>query len=82
MVKTSEQAILEVISKALKLKDDRPLTLNSNMNDTEGWDSLGHLSILSALDKLYNGKIAPIREMATADSVAKIVQLLRKHSFI
>ena len=81
MVKASEQEVLEIIRKALHLKD-KALTLESSINDIEEWDSLGHLGILSALDKFFSGKMAPIREMAIADSVPKILQLLKKHSFI
>ena len=82
MVKASEQEVLEIISKALNLKDGKVITSQSSINDVEEWDSLGHLGILSALDKFYNGKIAPIKEVAAADSVEKILQLLKKHSFI
>lgn len=81
MSKASEQKVLEIIHRALNLKN-KPLTAESNINNTEEWDSLGHLGILSALDKFYSGKIAPIKEMAAADSVEKILQILRKHSFI
>lgn len=81
MIKASEQEVLEVIRKALNLRD-KDLTLEGSINDIEEWDSLGHLGILSALDKNFSGKIAPIKEMAAADSVEKILQLLKKHSFI
>ena len=82
MVKPSEQEIMEIISRALNLKDRNVLTSDNSIDNTEEWDSLGHLSILSALDNFYHGKIAQIREMAKADSVAKILQILRKHSFL
>ena len=81
MVKANEQEVMGIIRKALNLKD-KALFLDSSINNVEEWDSLGHLGILSALDKFYNGKIAPIKEMAAADSVEKILQLLKKHSFI
>lgn len=82
MAKASEQEILELIRKALNLKETTVLTVESGIHDIEAWDSLGHLGILSALDKFFNGGIAPIREMAAADSVEKILQVLKKHSFI
>ena len=43
---------------------------------------MGHLSILSNMDKFFDGKIAPIREMATADSVRKILKILKENSLI
>ncbi len=82
MVKASEQEVLEIIRKVLKLKDSNALSLNSGIDNLEEWDSLGHLGILSALDKFFNGKIAPIKEMASADSVEKILKILRKHSLL
>lgn len=81
MVKASEQEVFEVIRKALNLKE-KTLTLESGIRDIEAWDSLGHLGILSALDKFFSGKIASIKEMAAADSVGKILQVLKKHSLI
>jgi acyl carrier protein len=81
MVNANEEKVLEIIRKALKL-GQKPLTLDSGINDIEEWDSLGHLGILSALDKFFNGRIAPIKEIAEADSVAKMLRLLRKHSLI
>lgn len=77
----NEKEVLEIIGKALNFKG-KALSLDSSINNVEEWDSLGHLGILSALDKLYNGKIAPIKEMAAADSVEKILQILKKNSFI
>ena len=81
MVKVDEQEVLEVMRKALNLQEGM-LTAESGIDDIEAWDSLGHLGILSALDKLFDGQIAPIKEMAMADSVPKILQLLKEHSFI
>lgn len=81
MVKASEQEVFEIIRKALNLKE-KTLTLESSIRDVEAWDSLGHLGILSALDKFFSGGIAPIKEMAAADSVGKILKILKKYSFI
>ena len=40
------------------------------------WDSLGHLSILVALDKKLGGKCKDIRELGTAVSIDKIFNIL------
>jgi len=81
MITESEQKVIEIIQQALELEGG-VLTLESNISDTEEWDSLGHLGILSALDKSFDGKIAPIKEMATANSVEKILQVLKDNSLI
>jgi len=81
MNEANEQEVLDVIGKALNLEDNS-VSLDSSIDDFEEWDSLGHLGILSALDKFFNGKIASIKEMAGADSVSKILQSLKEHSLI
>jgi acyl carrier protein len=46
----------------------------------EDWDSLGQLSILVALDKHFKGKISSLSEIAEANSVPKILTILKKNS--
>lgn len=75
----------EKVLKAIQVALDTPggsISLESSSENTEEWDSLGHLSVLQELDKLFEGKIAGIEEMASADSVAKILALLQNHSLI
>ena len=81
MPKISEQEVLSVIGKALNIVEGK-LTKDSSIGDVEEWDSLGHLGILSALDELYGGKVANIKEMASADSVKKILQILKDKSLV
>ena len=61
---------------------DGKITFDSSVKNVEEWDSLGHLSILVALDKRFGGKVANIREMSSADSVNKIIQLLKDNSLV
>jgi len=81
MARVSEQDVLNVISDALNLKQEN-VTIDSSVNSLAEWDSLGHLSILSALDEFFDGKIGGISEIATADSVGKIVQVLKDNSLL
>ena len=74
--KIVEKNILNIIQDALNLKDKR-ITLQSSVHNVAEWDSLGHLSILSALDKFFKGKVGKIREIAPADSVKKIIRILK-----
>ena len=77
----TEEKLLKSIQVALDMTEGS-ITLESSSENTEGWDSLGQLSILQQLDKLFEGKIAAIEEMASADSVGDIMTLLQKHSLI
>ena len=77
----NEEIILDAVQKAL----DAPtgsITIESSSENTESWDSLGQLSILVALDKIYDGKISEIEELADADSLKKIIDVLRKNRLI
>lgn len=81
MVKISEKGILEIIQNVLEL-EEKNLTIDSSAKDIKEWDSLGHLGILVALDEVFDGKIGEIDEMATADSVRKILKILKGNSLI
>jgi hypothetical protein len=56
--------------------------LEAIAEDVGGWDSLGQLSILAALDVLFNGRVTEISEITTADSIPKILAALRQHSLL
>jgi len=77
----SDQDVLSAIERALEL-DSRSIDMEAVSEDVEGWDSLGHLSILAALDLLFEGRVTEIDEIATADSVPKILVALRQHSLL
>ena len=77
----NNEDIIKIISRALEVSEDS-VTMESSADDIENWDSLGHLSILVDLDKAFNGKLANIEEMATADSVSKIVKILEENSLL
>jgi len=81
MVKNSAKEVIEIIENALE-PEGNSLTIDSTSDDLEEWDSLGHLSILVALDEYFHGKIANIEEMATANSVKKILRILDHHSLV
>ena len=77
----SEAEVLEVIQKALGL-DAKSITIESSVWNINEWDSLGHLGILTALDAFFEGKVAAIKDMAKADSVRKILHILKNNSLI
>lgn len=81
MSKISQSEVIAVIEKALEMKPGL-LGENTRAEEVEMWDSVGQLSILVALDKLFEGKIANINEMAEADSMPKILNILKCHELI
>ena len=81
MTKKTENDVLREIEQTLEL-DSGSITLNALAENVEGWDSMGHLSILLALDKMFDGKVAGISEIAEANSISKLLEGLKKHSLI
>ena len=75
----SEIELCELINKALELESGK-IDTNSSSENQDAWDSLGHLSILAALDKHLDGKAASLTELANATSVENIVTVLKQHS--
>ena len=77
----NKNKILVLISEALEV-DSSKINMDTKLGDLEEWDSLGQLSILTELDKLFDGKVAEINEMAEADSVESIIYLLKNKGLI
>lgn len=71
-----EDRIIEIMSEALMGED---VNSGSTVDNLTGWDSLGHLSILSALDDACNGRIAAISEFNDVTSVKEIVNLCQQN---
>ena len=68
-----EKKIITIVSKALKKK----VNTKSTVNNTSQWDSLGHLSILSALEKATKGKSSKI-DLTEVQSIKELVLKLKK----
>ena len=77
----NQSKVTSTIEKALELSTGT-ITINSSIENTEKWDSLGQLSILSALDELFNGKIADIPEIASTSSVKSLIDILKANNLI
>ena len=76
-----QNKIIEVVESALALSKGT-IDINSSSDNIEKWDSLGQLSILSTMDELFNGKIADIPDIASANSVKLIVSLLKENNLL
>tara|TARA_B100000575_G_C22517796_1_gene336089 strand:+ start:94 stop:345 length:252 start_codon:yes stop_codon:yes gene_type:complete len=81
MTNLNQSELVSLIEKALEVEPGK-VSKETKAKDIEKWDSLGHLSILVALDKHYDGKVSGIHQIATADSVSKIAELLQEKSLL
>mgnify|MGYP002701078633 FL=1 len=79
MMENCQSTVMEIIEKALLLEPGI-LKEDSDSEKIESWDSLGQLSILVALDKHFEGKIPSLSEMAEANSIPKILTILKENS--
>jgi acyl carrier protein len=69
-----------LIKEALDADDN--IDINSSSDNVPEWDSLGHLSILTALDDATNGKASSLSDLSEATSVIKIVDILKSNEII
>lgn len=70
--------IIKIVAKSIKVKLNN-ITYKSKIGDFEDWDSLGHLKILSEIDKYTKGKASRISNLAEQESISSIHKILKKN---
>jgi acyl carrier protein len=78
-MKTSD--LKKLISVALNV-NEKKINENSSFKNIPEWDSLGHLSILSSLDKKTKGKTSKMKELSETMEFKKINKILLKNKII
>ena len=80
----TQSEILKIISKALDdgSGSEISITTEDSKATVSEWDSLGHLSILSALDISLDGKISQIPDISNFSSVGKLIEILRANNLV
>ena len=74
----NEKKLIQIISKAVGEK----VNLSSKAVNTENWDSLAQLQILSNLDKATKGQSSKIDVLTGASSVKGMMKILLKRKLI
>ena len=70
----SEQKIIEIAANIFNLsKSD--LSLHSNVSNTPGWDSLGHLMLITEVEQQFNFQLSPI-EIMSVNSLSELFELV------
>ncbi len=75
-----KENILQLIKEALDAENE--INDDSSEENIPEWDSLGHLSILTALDEATGGKASAISDLSEATSVKKIFDIFEKEGII
>lgn len=73
-----KKRLIKIIAKSLKI-NEKKIDMNSKKDKLENWDSLGHLTILTEIDKLTKGKASEIKNLGNASKVSEIYKLLIKN---
>lgn len=74
----TEAKVKRCITKATGIPEE-DLEAESGMGTHPDWDSLSHLSVLSALDEEFGPVTEDIRELGTAQSVREISMLIESY---
>ncbi len=77
----SETDLFGIVGGALDT-DPATITIDTKAADIPAWDSMGHLDVLEALDTRLEGKVDKIEEMAEANSVKAISDLLKRNGLL
>tara|TARA_B100000035_G_C20553050_1_gene359129 strand:+ start:235 stop:474 length:240 start_codon:yes stop_codon:yes gene_type:complete len=75
----TENELLNIVSNSLDVPREK-ININSSSQNLEEWDSLGHLAILTAIDKATQGKASEIETLASSSSLFEIFEILKKHN--
>ena len=67
----------EIISNSLGIEAAK-VNEDSGMLNIMEWDSLGHLSILNAIDSFFDGKLGDLSELGNKDSFADLLDAINK----
>jgi len=82
----TEDELIELINTTLQNENEDSeinvnVTIDSEVGD-DGWDSLGQLGVLAALDCALDGKVAAIQEIGGSDSVTSLIHILKKNNLM
>ena len=69
------QRLVEIVSEALETE----VSMNSDVETVPQWDSLGKLSILTALDQATNGKAGAIANLVRCNSMTDLAECLKSN---
>ncbi len=75
----TEDNLIKIFCNSLKI-DAKDVNINSKSDDIEEWDSLAHLTFLSAIDKETSGEASKIENLGEKYSLKEILDTLNKNN--
>ena len=76
-----QKKFLLLVSKSLDVKISK-ISISLKLNEIEEWDSIGHLTILTDLEKATKGKSLKIKGLGSQKSLKKIWDTLKKNALV
>tara|TARA_Y100000996_G_C22314339_1_gene557555 strand:- start:32 stop:259 length:228 start_codon:yes stop_codon:yes gene_type:complete len=75
MNKKNIDIIIEILNKSLKI-DKNKINVKTNLQKLEEWDSLGILTVMTALDKKFKGSItiSSFDKIKTVSDIQKLIK--------
>ena len=75
----SEDKLIKLITKSLKISQN-DISIDSKISQIEEWDSLGHVTVMFAIDKETKGKASKIAALNKSQSIKDIYKTLKKNN--
>lgn len=76
----NQERVFKAISKALEVKQEM-LSEDTAIGDFPNWDSLGHLIIISALEKEFDIKFDP-EDMMEFEDIGDMIEAINNYTSI
>lgn len=71
-----ESTLIKIVEEATN-SDSGSINIESTSADIDGWDSLGHLSIISAITDHLGEGFEEDPRLASADSIQELLEILK-----
>tara|TARA_B110000438_G_scaffold303581_1_gene365778 strand:+ start:5663 stop:5905 length:243 start_codon:yes stop_codon:yes gene_type:complete len=73
--------LFNIIEESISIDKDE-ITDETSTENVAGWDSLGHITLLSELDEITDGASADIPELANVSSVKELIAILKDNNLL
>tara|TARA_B100001250_G_C19783342_1_gene782934 strand:- start:529 stop:756 length:228 start_codon:yes stop_codon:yes gene_type:complete len=73
---TSDE-IIKIFCSSLNIKQSK-ININLKMDEIDEWDSLGHLTFLTSLNKKTKGKLLKIKDIEQKKTLKEILNKINK----
>tara|TARA_Y100001968_G_C18999364_1_gene545160 strand:+ start:321 stop:554 length:234 start_codon:yes stop_codon:yes gene_type:complete len=74
-----KERLLKLFAQAVGVKEEN-ISLETSTDSLQEWDSLGHLTFLSALDEETKGESSEISELTEAENLKEVNDILIKNN--